>query len=318
MLHISVISLLVLLSVPDSHAFAPGLFDTRCFSKATISAAFARPVVDWYASETLESLLPKENALAIVSEILGNDALINDSEALVNENWEKLERKLRNETRTASEILGKETTDRILKSIQGLNEYDPQAVRAFLGSDAVNALFAKVLYDAIFEFFQRIDIFGSIINSLPILGPIRRQIVVETKKSLDRTLGPLVQQFLGTYTKIAVLEAVEFVLSPSNQKSFGTANVKLVSSLLERPVNSLFPPTETTDKLKEDAFDYLRKANMDEVEQYLQYVYDFVGDKSVDSVINVDRVLAASPTLQKTIDSLWTRALNAAESKDES
>ena len=80
----------MLRSVPDSHAFAPGLFDTRCFSQATINAAFARPVVDWYASETLESLLPKENALAIVSEILGNDDLINDSEALANKNWDRV------------------------------------------------------------------------------------------------------------------------------------------------------------------------------------------------------------------------------------
>jgi hypothetical protein len=53
------------------------------------------------------------------------------------------------------------------------------------------------------------------------------------------------------------------------------------------------------------------------VEQYVHYVYDFLGDKRVDSVIDVDRVLDASPTLQKTVDSLWTRALRAAESKDE-
>lgn len=312
------ISLLVLLSVPDLHAYAPGLFGKhkRSLSLAT-SAASARPVVAWYATETLESLLPKEDALAIVSEILDNDALMDDSAALVNENWEKLAQRLGNETRTTSEILGKEATDRVLQSMQGWNEYDPQAVRAFLGSDAVNALFAKILYDGIFEFFQKIDVFGNIVNTLPILGPIRRQIVIETKKSLDRTLGPLVQQFLGTYTKVAVLEAVEFVLSPSNRKSFGTANVKLVSSLLDRPVQSLIPSAETTDRLKEDALDYLQRANKEEVERYVQYVYDFVGDKRVDSVINVDRVLDASPTLQKTIDSLWTRALNAAESKDE-
>ena len=317
--HMIVVSLLlVLLSVTYSYAFAPGSFfgtQRRRFLLPT-SEASAQPVVDWYVNETLESLLPKEDALEIVSEILANDALVNDTEALLSKSWEKLEKKLREETRPASEIFGKKTTDRILQSIEGLNEYDPDAVRAFLGSDAVNALFAKVLYDAIFEFFQKIDVFGNIVNTLPILGPIRRQIIIETKKSLDRTLGPLVQSFLGTYTKIAVLEAVEFVLSPSNRKSFGSANVRLVSSLLERPVESLFPPVETTNKLKNNAFEYLRNVSMDEVEQYLGYVYDFVGDKSLDSVINVDRLLDSSPTLRRTVDSLWDRALNATASKE--
>uniref|UniRef100_A0A7S0KXJ0 Uncharacterized protein n=1 Tax=Asterionellopsis glacialis TaxID=33640 RepID=A0A7S0KXJ0_9STRA len=192
-----------------------------------------------------------------------------------------------------------------------MNEYDSGAVRAFLESDAINNLFAKVLYDGIFEFTQKIDIFGNILSKLPIIGPIRKQIVAETKKNLDRTLGPLVQQFLGTYTKVAVGEASDFVLSASNRESFGAANVRLVSSLMERPVNSLLPDKSVTDKLKDEAFSYIRNVEMEDLRSYLDFAYDFIGDKSVENVVPVDKVLDASPTLQRTVDNLWEKALIA-------
>jgi len=154
-------------------------------------------------------------------------------------------------------------------------------------------------------------VFGNIINGLPIIGPLRKKIVVETKKSLDRSLGPLVQKFLATYTKIAVFEASEFILSPANTKVFASANVRLVSSLMDRSVNSLLPPAEMSDKLKDDAFEYLRNVDTESVERYLGFTYDILGDKSVDSVVDTDRVLDASPTLRRTIDTLWDKAINA-------
>ena len=79
-------------------------------------------------------------------------------------NLDKLERKLLEETRSVSEILGKETTDSILKTVENVDGYDPDAVRAFLGSEAVNKLLAQVLYDGIYNFFQTIDVFGNIIG----------------------------------------------------------------------------------------------------------------------------------------------------------
>jgi hypothetical protein len=107
------------------------------------------------------------------------------------------------------------------------------------------------------------------------------------------------------------LEASDFVLSPANRKVFGGANVKLVSSILERSINSLVPPPDMTVKLRNDAFEYLRNAEMTDLEEYVTFCYDIVGDKSVDDVFNVNRVIDASPTLQKTIDRVWTKATTA-------
>jgi hypothetical protein len=276
----------------------------------------ARPAIDYIKQETLHSLLPKQDLLAIMSEILSSESLIDDSEERVSQNWNKLETRLREEDRPVSSILGTETTDRILKSIETLDGYDPDAVRAFLSSDAITNLFSRVLYDGIFEFFQKIDVFGNIISGLPIIGPIRKQIVVETKRQLDRSLGPLVQKFLGTYTKIAVMQASEYVLSPANQRAFGAANVKLVQSLLNRPINSLLPPSDMSEKLKINAFEYLRSVKVDDLEEYVDFVYDFAGENSIDGLVDVDKVLDASPTLQKTIDNIWSKAISAGKNDE--
>lgn len=273
-----------------------------------MAASNYRQAIDWFRSETLQDLLPKQDALSILDELLSNEELIQDTENTVIKNWDKLEGKLLEEKRSIADILGKETTDRLLKSIQNIEGYDPQAVRAFLGSEAVNKLLAQILYDGIYNFFQTIDVFGNIIGSLPIIGPIRNQIRDETKKNLDRTVGPLIQTFLRSYTKVAVLEASDFVLSPSNRKIFNSANVKLVSSLLDRPVNSLVPPSDLSKSLRDDFFDYLKKVETRDLEEYVNISYDLLGDKSVDSLLDVNKVMDASPTLQRTVDRIWTRA----------
>ena len=77
---------------------------------------------------------------------------------------------MKSESRTPKDLLGSELTDKILKTIRGDNDgggkkkkkgsYDADTVRSFLESDAVNSLFARLLYDAIFEFTTKFDILG--------------------------------------------------------------------------------------------------------------------------------------------------------------
>jgi hypothetical protein len=282
---------------------------TNCF------ASF-RPVVNTFKYESLDILLPKQDAIRILQELLSDKNLLEDSIAILSQNWDSLERKLTTEDRSLQVVLGDKSTERLLRSIEGMkNGYDPDAVKTFLGSDAVNLLFAKILYDAIFEFLRRVDILGNIVGTLPILGPIRNQILVELKKTLDRSLGPLVQQFLGTYTKIAVNQGIAFVLSPSNNKEFAKANVKLVKSLLDRPINSFFFSTTSgfSQKAKEEIIGFIRTVEPSDLDIYVDWIYDTLGDKCVMDFVNIDQVLDASPTLQNRLDTLWLKALNAAE-----
>ena len=276
------------------------------------SSSFScRPAVTWFKEESVESLLPRDDLRAILSELLSDDSLIDNSEELFLRNWNKLESRLRTEERSLRELLGQRTTDEMLQAVQKINEYDPEAVQAFLSSPAINKLFSKVLYDGIFEFFQKIDVFGNIVNGLPILGPIRKQIVTETKRQLDKSLGPLLQNFLATYTGRAVLQAIDFILSPENRQAFGTANANIVSSLLDRPVNSLLLSDGMGESLLGTLFDYLRKLDPNDFDSYIDFVYGYIGEKSVDSIVNVDRLIDSSPTLEKTLDSLWKRAIEA-------
>jgi len=274
-------------------------------------SASVRDAIDWFSAQELNSYLPKEDTLSIINELLSEKQLIDDSEALITKNWESFEKRLKDESRPLNEILGKETTDRILKSVEDIESYDAGAVKAFLSSEAINKLFAQILYDGIYQFFQTIDVFGNIIGRLPIIGPIRNQIRDEAKKSLDRTVGPLIQGFLREYTKVAVAEASEFVLKPSNRKVFSSANVKLVSTLLQRPVNTLLPSSELSVKLRDEVFEYLRQVKVEDIEEYVDFVYELLGDKNVDYFTDVNKVIDASPTLQKTLDRLWENAINA-------
>jgi hypothetical protein len=116
---------------------------------------------------------------------------------------------------------------------------------------------------------------------------------------------------------VAVLQASDFVISPSNQKTFGNANVRLVSSILDRPLSSLLPPSEITFKLCSDAFDYIRNVNVDEVEDSANFLYELLGDKSVSKALDVDRIMEASPTLTRTIDRIWEDANKATLSATE-
>ena len=158
-------------------------------------AATAREAINWIKAEQLESILPKQDALNILDELLSDEELINDSESVVMKNLDKLEKKLLGETRSVAEFLGKETTDSILKTVENVDGYDPDAVRAFLGSEAVNKLLAQVLYDGIYNFFQTIDVFGNIIGKHITLQSfflsISYTILTNALQEIYRLLDPL-------------------------------------------------------------------------------------------------------------------------------
>ena len=121
-------------------------------SSSSSSSSDVRRVLDWIKDESLESLISKDETIAICRELAGDTALIDGVEQAVIENWDKIVQKLiatseGNERRnTLSQLLGDEATQRLLRGVQNLDVYsDPKTVNAFLQSDAVNDLFARTL-----------------------------------------------------------------------------------------------------------------------------------------------------------------------------
>ena len=107
-----------------------------------------------------------------------------------------------------------------------------------------------MLYDGIFEFLQRINIVGNVVNRLPLIGPIRQSFVREFKKAIDGTVGEQLKTFLSTYNRIAIQRLIDFILSNDNRKNLAKANRNVIESIIKRPINQLIPITNTELKLK--------------------------------------------------------------------
>ncbi|KAL3768667.1 hypothetical protein ACHAW5_000818 [Stephanodiscus triporus] len=309
-----------------------------------VTKAEIRKIANHIATQTLESLLSPSEARAITNELLfdneSKSSVFNDASYQQYVKYsKKVEARLREEDqRTPAELLGRDLTDRILSSIRGdapsskngrgrsIN-YDPQTVRTFLESDAINSLFTQLLYDAIFEFTTKFDILGNAISNLPLLGPVRNQVLKESKRNMDRTLGPLLQMFLSGYTRVAIRQAVDFVVSEENAPAFGKANARLVSYLLEkRTVADWLPEESVLAEWREEIWSYLvgledgaengvKDDQKKIVEQSIEWLYDLVGDKCIEDVgLNVDNILNASPTFEKSLGKFWQRCQDASES----
>lgn len=302
-----------------------------------VTKAEVRRVANYLAKQTLESILSPSDVWAMINELLFENNLkstiLNDASYLQYVKLCKnIEDHLRKEDkRTLADLLGKELTDRILSSIRGDgrrgSNYDPQTVLTFLESDAINSLLTKLLYDAIFEFTMKIDILGNAISNLPLLGPVRNQVLKESKKNMDRTLGPLLQRFISGYTRVATRQAVDFMVSEENASSFGKANVRLVSYLLEkRSVADWLPDESALAEGREEIWKHLVRLDGGDgnsiikddqkkiVEQSIEWMYDLAGDKSIeDAGLNVNDILDASPTLERTMGKFWLTCLKASK-----
>ena len=90
---------------------------------------------------------------------------------------------------------------------------------------------------------------------------------------------------------------------------FAMANVKLVKNVLGRPVNSLVPGDDLGIKLIRDSVEYLKNVERSDLEDYVDFIYDLLGDKALDDAFNVNRIIDASPTMQKSIDRVWNDLL---------
>jgi hypothetical protein len=157
---------------------------------------------------------------------------------------------------------------------------------------------------------------------------MRAQILNESKRNMDRTLGPLLQKFLSGYTRVAVRQAADFIVSKENASAFGKANARLVGYLLEkRSVAEWIPEDGTLDRWREDIWQYLVGLEEDGkndvgakedqrkiVQQSVDWTYELLGDKCVEDLgVDVDAVLDASPTLERKLGDFWMRCQSASK-----
>ena len=213
----------------------------------------------WLLKEPLASIMPQSSLSSAVKELQGNSLFWDTNKSLYDKWWLQVEGGFREEQRSLKEILGPEAVNELLNSVEKADVYDPTTVRAFLQNPAFETMIGGILYEGIFEFIQRVDIIGNIVNGLPIIGPMRQAIMSEFKKNLDKTLGGQVKTFLSSFNRIAVQRMIDFVTSPTNRLSLQKANRNVAQSLLERPFANVVPSSETTDMLRDRFWFVLRE-----------------------------------------------------------
>ena len=81
------------------------------------------------------------------------------------------------------------------------------------------------------------------LSKLPILGPIRAQLVDAARREVDALVGPQVEGFLGSYSAAAAESAVSYLLAEDNSPKLRAARRQLASKLLNRPLCKLVAPT---------------------------------------------------------------------------
>lgn len=228
-------------------------------NNADLAPMASDAIQKWLFNEPLEQIVPRESLSSAIKEIQSNGAFWDANKSLYEKWWLQFENTVREEKRSLKDILGKEFVNEMLSTVEKADVYDPTTVRAFLQNPAFESMIGGILYEGIFEFIQRVDIIGNVVNSLPIIGPIRQTIMSEFKKNLDKTLGGQVKTFLSSFNRVAVQRMIDFVLSPSNRISLQKANKSLVQSLLERSFSSIVPNKETTNMLRDRLWLALRE-----------------------------------------------------------
>ena len=273
----------------------------------TKTKPFITKLYSWFQRESLATLLPKKDALNIIIELRENEEAMLSLYQQYNTSWETLAEQISTEKRSLKEILGPEISTKLLQSVESTDIYDPTTVQSFIKNPVFESMLGAILYEGIFEFLQRVDILGNIVNGLPIIGPIRVAIIKEFKISLDKTIGGQIKSFLSNFNKVAVQRMVEFVLSPKNRAAFSQANRNVVDALISKPVNTVFPSSSTSQgkstdsplkKIKADLWTALRDTPLSDVEALLDNIYDKVGPEVIGEtvVFNAEQALERVPT----------------------
>jgi len=177
-------------------------------------------------------------------------------EASASTTLQKVEQRLREDNRTLKDLLGESVAASLERSIAtGLSDgFSREDIQAALRTPAVERAIGAILKDGIFEFIQTVDILGNAVNRLPILGPLRQQVVEGLRREVERMLGHQINAFLGRYTRLAAEQSLlPFLTADSNKALLAQSARQVAQYAFSRKVSELVPPPSSAAKLREEA-----------------------------------------------------------------
>lgn len=233
-------------------------------------------------------------------------------EASATSAMEAVEEKLRKESRSLRELVGPDAAGSIEESVAvGLSEgFSREDLRAGLRTPAVERAIGAVLKDGIFEFMQTVDLLGNVIGRLPILGPLRQQVIDGFRREVDRALGAQIDGFLGRYTRLAAEQTLlPFLTAEANRATLAQSARQLARYVLDRRVSELLPPAETAESLRRELLAGMRSLDVDTVGEGAHAARRLLRqrpDPSSNSSLH-----AVMKPLNAELDSQWRRFLVA-------
>jgi hypothetical protein len=228
----------------------------------------------WLHQRTPSELLTADELQELLAAARKDEALWERGRPRFDRVWSKVEERLRGEARPAGELLGPRLQTRLLELVERMDP-DPDTVRTFLRSSAVEDTLGSVLYTGIREFIRRADLIGAIVNKLPVIGPIRRKVMKAFGEEFDQRLEGRIKEFLGSFSGLAVDKLIQYVLKEENQPKFRQARRGVAEHLLARPVNSFLPSADKSSAWRETAWTSLREAPPREAEWIGRLYEDF-------------------------------------------
>ena len=150
----------------------------------------------WLREQPVESILSRDQAAALLQSFRDDGRFWAQQRRQYARLWHKVEEGMSREERPLSEMLGDETSARLLDALEQMDT-DEALVASLIRSEVAEKLLGHVLYEGIFAFVLQADLLGNAIATLPLLGPIRAQMIRTARQNVDALLGDQVAKFLG-------------------------------------------------------------------------------------------------------------------------
>jgi hypothetical protein len=278
-----------------------------------MSTGRAETVIDrvdeWLRLQTFSGMVDRHELKKLLSDVVSDDDYWARQRGTYDTIFDEVDTLLRREERPLQQILNEGVLAKVLDQVEKA-DVDPSLLKAFMRTPAVESMAGAILYTGIFEFVQRADILGNIVNGLPVIGPIRMEINKALKEQLDATLGPQVTQFLGTQSRPAVEQMISFITAEENKQAFGKSGRRLAEYLLNRPVNSIMPSRDSALKIRDQGWPVIRElvSTVEAQEKLIDGFFEKNGDVMIGEYLP-----DLPPSAKRGLLRMWQRFLDSEE-----
>ena len=278
-----------------------------------MSTGRAETVIDrvdeWLRLQTFSGMVDRHELKKLLSDVVSDDDYWARQRGTYDTIFDEVDTLLRREERPLQQILNEGVLAKVLDQVEKA-DVDPSLLKAFMRTPAVESMAGAILYTGLFEFVQRADILGNIVNGLPVIGPIRMEINKALKEQLDATLGPQVTQFLGTQSRPAVEQMISFITAEENKQAFGKSGRRLAEYLLNRPVNSIMPSRDSALKIRDQGWPVIRElvSTVEAQEKLIDGFFEKNGDVKIGEYLP-----DLPPSAKRGLLRMWQRFLDSEE-----